>query len=247
MRIESTVTSLSWIPTDSIPGLLKLPFDMGLTRYDEVPPDALDDLTLYADGRHEHELLGASPFPRHWVYDADGIPARKSGLMDVKAWSRKYFGEHSPWGEQNSPAVVAQVESQLERRLSTLIMSGHDSGRRRIAPGQVLVRQGDSGDELYLLLDGVLAVGVDGEVVAEVGPGAIVGERALLEGGVRTSTMRGVTACNVAVAAGRDNSRCSPQATSQPTTPSPTSVVSTASSRRQVLAATALGRVAKPS
>ncbi len=37
MRIESTVTSLSWIPTDSIPGLLKLPFDMGLTRYDEVP------------------------------------------------------------------------------------------------------------------------------------------------------------------------------------------------------------------
>ncbi len=138
------------------------------------------------------------------MYDADGIPARKSGLMDVKAWSRKYFGEHSPWGEQNSPAVVAQVESQLERRLSTLIMSGHDSGRRRIAPGQVLVRQGDSGDELYLLLGGVLAVDVDGEVVAEVGPGAIVGERALLEGGVRTSTLRGVTACNVAVAAGRD-------------------------------------------
>lgn len=44
MRIDSVVTSLSWIPTDSIPGLMKLPFDMGVTRYDEVPPDTLGDL-----------------------------------------------------------------------------------------------------------------------------------------------------------------------------------------------------------
>jgi hypothetical protein len=28
-------------------------------------------LTLYADGRAEHALTGASRFPRHWVYGAD--------------------------------------------------------------------------------------------------------------------------------------------------------------------------------
>lgn len=164
-------------------------------------------MTLHADGRSDHELLGASPFPRHWVYDDAGSLAHKSGLMDMKSWSQRYFGQHSPWGDYNSPAVVAAVESQLERRLSTLIMSGHDSGRRRIPVGQPLVRQGDPGDELYLLLDGVLAVDVDGEVVAEVGPGAIVGKRALLEGGRRTSTLRAVTPCKVAVAQARDVDR----------------------------------------
>jgi CRP-like cAMP-binding protein len=55
------------------------------------------------------------------------------------------------------------------------------------------------GDELYLLLDGVLAVEVDGEEIAEIGPGAILGERAVLEGGRRTATMRARTRCHVGV------------------------------------------------
>ena len=35
--------------------------------------------------------------------------------------------------------------------------------------------------------------------IAEVGPGAVLGERALLEGGLRTSTLRAVTPCRIAV------------------------------------------------
>ena len=57
----------------------------------------------------------------------------------------------------------------------------------------MLVTQGAEGDKLYLLLDGVLGVEVDGEQVAEMGPGTIVGERASLEGGVRTATLRALT------------------------------------------------------
>ena len=48
----------------------------------------------------------------------------------------------------------------------------------------------------------MLAVEVDGEPLAELGPGAILGERAVLEGGTRTSTLRAVTKCRVAVARG---------------------------------------------
>jgi CRP-like cAMP-binding protein len=44
----------------------------------------------------------------------------------------------------------------------------------------------------------VLSVNVDNEPLAELGPGAILGERAVLEGGVRTSTLRAVTKCKVA-------------------------------------------------
>jgi CRP-like cAMP-binding protein len=69
---------------------------------------------------------------------------------------------------------------------------------RRAAAGDVLVRQGDPGREVFLVLDGVVRVDRDGEQLAEYGPGAMLGERAHLEGGVRTSTLVAVTACRVA-------------------------------------------------
>jgi CRP-like cAMP-binding protein len=47
----------------------------------------------------------------------------------------------------------------------------------------------------------VLSVSVDGTQVGELGPGAVMGERALLEGGCRTATLRAVTDCVIATAA----------------------------------------------
>jgi CRP-like cAMP-binding protein len=71
---------------------------------------------------------------------------------------------------------------------------------RRLAAGDTLISQGEESNELYLVLDGVLTVSVDGQDLAEVGPGVIVGERAALEAGVRTSTLTAVTRVKVAVA-----------------------------------------------
>ena len=39
-------------------------------------------LTINADGSSSHELVGASPFPRHWVYDHEGRLVEKSGVID---------------------------------------------------------------------------------------------------------------------------------------------------------------------
>jgi CRP-like cAMP-binding protein len=50
-----------------------------------------------------------------------------------------------------------------------------------------------------VLLDGVFDVEVDGDVVAQVGSGAILGERAALGGGRRTATLRAVRSSRVAV------------------------------------------------
>ncbi len=69
---------------------------------------------------------------------------------------------------------------------------------RRLGAGETLLRQGDPGEDLFLLLDGLLAVEVDGNAVAEVAPGAILGELALLEGGKRRATLRALTPCRVA-------------------------------------------------
>jgi CRP-like cAMP-binding protein len=93
------------------------------------------------------------------------------------------------------------AESSLERQLSTSIMRGGAKPRTRtLAQGSTLVEQGQAGSEMYLLLDGMLAVEVDGVRVGDVGPGAVIGERALLEGGLRTSTLRALTPCRLAIA-----------------------------------------------
>ena len=300
--------SLSWIPSEAIKGLVKLPFELGVTHYDSPPPDVVPDvqelidagairfanvlrawidvedekvvdaghggrgymssttvrigpkevvfqpvpfsdlrpdpeelsatavrfvqsaggrtglpaprtvrrppfvqlsapncwttlaLTLHADGTSEHEVLGASTFPRHWIYGRDGRLVEKIGMTDFTKWYEHAFGSHSPWGDEESPAVVTEVETALERELSAKIMTaGGKPQRVKIGEGDVLFEQGSPGTELYLLLDGVLSVEVDGETVAELGPGAILGERAILEGRGRTSTLRAMTPCRLAV------------------------------------------------
>jgi hypothetical protein len=309
MRYESSVTSVSWIPSEAVRGLKRVTFDSGVTHYDDPPPDVVDDLealaaadrfrfanrlrawievedgritrhgylggvvigsttlklgpahftfrafslpdlqkpvelgdgwarftqtaggragvpaprrvphkpfvqfrsplvwttltlTLRADGQAECELIGASPFPRHWIYGSDSKVAGKVGLIDFNEWWRKAFGKHSPWGDEDSPALVTAAETALERELSTMIMRGGAKPKiRRVKQGEALVREGDEGTEVYLLLDGVLWVEVGGERLAEIGPGALLGERAGLEGGRRTSTLVALTPCRVAVAA----------------------------------------------
>ena len=157
-------------------------------------------LTLYADGHSEFELMAASPFPRHWIYDDTGELAQKSGTVDFKTWYRESHGDQTPWGDEDSDALVAAAESALERELSRELMAGGAKlGRKRLKEGETLTKQGEPGRDMYLLLDGILVVEVDGEPVAELGPGTIAGERSVLEGGTRTATLRARSACNVAV------------------------------------------------
>lgn len=309
MRFERSMTAVSWIPSEAIEGLPKLPFELGIGHYDEPPPEKLaegdlerlrdedrfreanslrawievDDgriadcgysggglvgstrftmgpkalvvpgvafemlrtdpqrgeasvrfvqtvggragfpaprrvsgkpffriqsatawttlaLTIHADGSSEHELVGASPFPRHWVYDDGGDLVQKSGTVDFKTWYRESHGERTPWGDEDSQALVAAAESSFERELSRRLMTGGgDLGRRTLDAGETLVEQGEPGTDVYLLLDGILVVEVDGASIAELGPGTILGERAMLGGGTRTATVRARSACRVAV------------------------------------------------
>jgi hypothetical protein len=310
MRIESSVTSVSWIPSDSVSGLPKAGFSVGMTHFDDPPPDVIEDLpelfnaerfrfanhlaawievedgqvvdagysgrgyisgtrirlapqrevafqpaefpeirtapeitatgarfsqttggrtglpaprpvsgkpyfqwvaptvwttltlAVSADGRGSGELVGASSFPRHWTYDHRGQLVAKSGLADFRRWISSEHGQHSPWGQEDTAPLVTVAESALERQLSTTIMRGGTKPAiRKLAKGSLLAEQGDAGEDIYLLLDGVLSVWVDGKEIAELGPGAVVGERAVLESGRRTATLRAVTNCVVAVAA----------------------------------------------
>lgn len=306
VRHEASVTAISWIPSEAIEGLSKVPFELGVTHYDQPPPDRIEDLeelrltdrfreanelrayievedgrivdhgylggghigattvrvgpaavrfpgvhlpdiqhepdvgpdsvrfvqtvggrmglptprpvprkpyvqfwpsiawttlelTISADGSSTHKLTGASPFPRHWIYDQEGRLVEKSGLVDFTTWFNDSFGDHTPWGTSDSPAVITAVESALERQMSLAIMRGGPKPRiRRIKAGEELTTQGDEATTVFLILDGMFLVEVDGQAVAEIGPGAVVGERAALEGGKRTATLRATTRGRVA-------------------------------------------------
>ena len=68
MRIESSVTSISWIPSEAITGVTRIPFDMGVAHYDDPPPDEWEDLdsVLGPEGaRFANDL-------RAWIEVEDG-------------------------------------------------------------------------------------------------------------------------------------------------------------------------------
>ena len=308
MRIESSVTAVSWVPLDCVEGGQRLHFHVGAAQYDDPPPEHLDDLasllaggrvrlanqlagfvevdggrivasgqsgqghvgaareaadaaqvgfaavplpdlrpdpavgdgwvrfgqtaggllslgmpyrqgpggttrlaapaawttlalTIHADGTSDQALVGASPFPRHWVYDQTGRLIATSGVVDFTGWQADAWDPFTPWGGRDAPVRATAVETALERELSQVML---DSAPHwiRLRKGTTLVSQGDPGHELYLLFDGLLAVEIDGRTVTELGPGAVVGEVALLEGGRRTATLRAVTPCRVAAVPG---------------------------------------------
>jgi len=155
-------------------------------------------LTIYTDGSSRHELVGASSFPRHWIYDAHGALAGKSAQIDFMKWYRTTTLARSPWRRQENTVVEAAAETPLERRLSQAIMHGGPPPRpARIKAGRTILAEGDAGDDLVLVLDGLVAVEADGTELAQLGPGSVLGERAGLEDSRRTATVRAVTDCRI--------------------------------------------------
>ena len=208
---EVSETSVRFVQTAGGRSGVPAPRNVGHPPFVRVSPPVVWTtlaLTIHADGSSEYEVVGASPFPRHWFYDHSGHHVAKSGLMEFDAWYREAFGSETPWGGIDEPVVVRPAVSDVQREISDLLMSD-DPTFERLEAGQLLVRQGDPGDELFLLLDGLLTVEVDGTAVAEVAPGAVLGELALLGGGRRQACLRAKTPCRVARVPGDDIDRSS--------------------------------------
>ena len=64
---------------------------------------------------------------------------------------------------------------------------------RSASVGDELTRQGDEGDEFFVVIDGDAVASIDGDPVGELGPGSFFGEMALIDGGERTATVTAST------------------------------------------------------
>ena len=71
---------------------------------------------------------------------------------------------------------------------------------RTTAPaGRTLVEQGRYGTECFVVATGELVVRRDGSTVAQIGPGSVVGEVALLDNAVRNADVEALTDIELAV------------------------------------------------
>lgn len=59
----------------------------------------------------------------------------------------------------------------------------------RFPAGEVLAREGATGHEFLVIVEGTARVDIDGRTVATIGAGEFFGEIALLDGGPRTATI----------------------------------------------------------
>jgi CRP/FNR family transcriptional regulator, cyclic AMP receptor protein len=73
-----------------------------------------------------------------------------------------------------------------------------------VPAGHVLMRQGASGGEMFVIATGGVVVDRDGHEVATLGPGSVVGEMALLSEGPRTATVTATEPSTLFVLAHRE-------------------------------------------
>ena len=121
-RITSSVTAVSWIPSEMVTGVARWAFDIGVTHYDEPPPDRIEgpehlDL-LQANGRFRfvNEL-------RAWADVLDGriVDAGYSGRSRINSTSVR-IGRKTGLVFQPIP-------------LPDLRAPGHPRRRQRSGPG----------------------------------------------------------------------------------------------------------------
>jgi len=100
---------------------------------------------------------------------------------------------------RENEVLAAEAETPLERRLSLAIMRGGGPRPRavQIKAGDTILAEGETANEIVLVLDGMVEVEAGGTTLARLGPGAVLGERAWLEQGRRTATVRAVADCRI--------------------------------------------------
>jgi small-conductance mechanosensitive channel/CRP-like cAMP-binding protein len=166
---------------------------------------------------------------RYWLrYYIDDFSRRES--IDADARDRIWYGLHRAGiplakpihhvrmrevGEETDAAAAQRDHAARARALRNLSFlrdlpdeaieaAARGSRRQLYEPGEVVVRQGEPGSELYICLTGELSVriaphGATSVEIARLGPGGMFGELSLMTGERRSATVRAISECELLV------------------------------------------------
>jgi CRP-like cAMP-binding protein len=73
-----------------------------------------------------------------------------------------------------------------------------------VPAGKVLMRQGETGNEMFVIASGRFEVERDGRVINTLGPGSAIGELSMIAEGPRTATVRALEPSKLLVAGHRE-------------------------------------------
>jgi NTE family protein len=98
-------------------------------------------------------------------------------------------GESSKGADAARATSLALVEAFRDLPPEHLVELEELLATQTISRGEVLMRQGDAADALYLVASGRFAIDVDGRRIAEVGSGSPIGEIGFFADGIRTASV----------------------------------------------------------
>jgi MFS family permease len=125
-----------------------------------------------------------------WGLAVVGIGVSATVLFGTRGLQRIDLTSLAPAGLEllRGVSLLALLpEPTLERLARSLV-------RVEAAPGDVVIREGDSGDRFYVIETGMVEVTKNGRHIAQLGPGDYVGEIALLRDVPRTASVTATTA-----------------------------------------------------
>jgi len=175
---------------------------------DLSPGDVLlmcsDGLHRYADAEELQRLLG--PMPTVAMVGKLIDHANASGGVDnISA----VLLECGPGGAALTATLpMSQSATSRIEAVCALPMFQHLSYREQVAvlavarprtyaAGQTVVKQGESGSEMFVILEGKLVVERDGVKIAELGPGGHFGEMSIVDDAHRSASVKAVTRAEV--------------------------------------------------